>query len=380
MAGKDYYDILGVSKDASKEEIRKAYKKLAKKYHPDLNKDNPGAEKKFKEINEAVRILSDETKRKQYDQFGSEGMNNAAGAGASGFGGFGGFGGSQTGFDFNDIFDSFFGGSGFGGEFGGRRQRAGPRQGSDLRYDVEITLKQAATGFEKSISLKKDDSCDECDGRGGHGEKTCPTCQGHGVVEQVQKTPFGMFRTQRPCPECKGQGKTVEHICSACKGKGFVRKTKTINLKIPAGVEDGMRLRVEGEGEPGEPGAPQGDLYVFIHVAEDDDFKRKGEDLYIDIPITFSQAVLGDSITVPTITGKAQLKIPAGTQPGTYLRMKGKGMPQVKGSGHGDQYVKITIEVPTSVSKKQKELLADFEKKVKGKPPHKRLFDKIKGN
>ncbi|MFW5866071.1 MAG: molecular chaperone DnaJ [Nanoarchaeota archaeon] len=378
MAEKDYYKILGVSKDAGKEEIRKAYKKLAKKYHPDLNRDNPEAEQKFKDINEAVSVLSDDTKRQQYEQFGSEGMKQGAGSAGGGFGGFaGGFGGMHEGFDINDIFESFFGGGSGFRRSGGRR--SGPQQGADLRYDMEITLEQAATGIDKDIRLKKDDICDKCDGKGGFGEETCSNCGGYGVVEQVQKTPFGMFRSQRPCSFCRGLGKVVRESCDECHGNGYVRKTKTIKIKIPAGVESGVRLRVEGEGEPGEPGAPQGDLYVFITVSEHEEFERKDDDVYLTVPITFTQAVLGDTIKVPTITGKAQLKVPAGTQPGTLLRMKGKGMPHMRGSGNGDQYVKITIEVPKTLSKKQKELITQFEKDSSSKKPHLRFFEKLKG-
>ncbi|MGM5480876.1 MAG: molecular chaperone DnaJ [Nanobdellota archaeon] len=380
MAEKDYYNVLGVSKDASKEEIRKAYKKLAKKYHPDLNKDNPEAEQKFKDINEAVSVLSDDTKRQQYDQFGSEGMKAGA-SGAGGFGGFGGgfggfSGGTHAGFDLNDIFESFFGG-GFGGA---RGRNKGPRQGADLRYDLDVTLEDAATGIDETLNIKKDDQCDTCGGRGGTGQETCDQCGGHGIVEQVQRTPFGMFRTQQPCPKCSGTGTTVKETCKDCGGKGYQRKDKAIKIQVPAGVKDGMRLRVEGEGEPGEPGAPQGDLYVFISVKPHEDFKRDGDDLYITVPITFAQAALGDSIEVPTITGKAQLKVPAGTQPGTYLRMKGKGMPHMRGSGDGDQYVKITIEVPKNLTKKQKDIIRQFEKQAHEKKPHQRLFEKLRGN
>lgn len=364
MANKDYYKILGVEKGASKEEIKKAYKKLAKKFHPDLNKDNPEAEAKFKEINEAASTLTDADKRSRYDQFGSDGMN---GGGAGGFGG--GFGGAG-GFDMNDIFDSFFGG-------GGRSRNRGPRPGADLRFDIEITLEQAATGMEKELNLEKEDTCEKCNGDGGTGVKTCSTCNGQGQVLSQKRTPFGVFQTQTTCPTCHGRGKTIEKECSSCHGKGHKRRKKKIEIKIPEGISSGTRLRVAGEGEPGEPGAPKGDLYVVVYVKEHPVFERDGSDVYIEVPLTFTQAALGDTIDIPIINGKAELKIPSGTQPGTLLRMKGKGLPHMRSYGTGDQYVKITIEVPKSLTKKQKELLKKFDSEVKY-APHQKLFDKLK--
>jgi len=365
---KDYYKTLGVSKDASKEEIKKAYKKLAKKYHPDLNKDNPSAEKKFKEINEAASVLTDDQKRSQYDQFGSAGPQ----FGGSGFGGgFEGFSGGFGDFDFNDIFSSFFG--------GGSPRRRGPRQGDDLRYDVEITLEDVAKGLEKNIRVKKTDKCSHCGGKGGTGLKTCSTCHGRGTIVQQRRTAFGIFQSQTTCPTCHGRGETIEEKCSFCHGTGQEIIEKTIKVSIPKGVSDGTRLRIAGEGEAGEAGAPSGDLYVFIHVKEHDLFQRDGSDLYVEVPITFAQATLGATIEVPTILGKAELKVPQGTQPETLLRMKGKGLPNLRHYGTGDQYVKITIDVPTKLNKKQKELLMAFEESLKGKKPHEKLLDKIKG-
>lgn len=366
---KDYYKILGVEKGATKEEIKKAYKKLAKKYHPDLNKDNPEAEGKFKEINEAASVLGDDTKRKQYDQFGSDGMKY--GQAGQGFGG--GFGSGFDGFDFNDIFDSFFGGR--GGFGGGRR---GPQRGADLRYDIEITLEDAARGLEKQVKMKKNAPCKDCDGHGGHDISRCTTCNGRGQVMSQQRTPFGMFQTQTTCPTCKGSGETYAKECSTCHGKGSTIQEKTIKLTIPAGIESSTRLRISGEGEPGDPGAPPGDLFVFVHIKEHEVFERQGDDLYIEVPISYNQAVLGDSIEVPTILSKAKLKIPSGTQPGTLLRMKGEGMPHLRRIGNGDQYVKIQVDVPTKVSKKQKELLEQYDKAFKDKKPHEKFFDKIK--
>lgn len=370
MAEKDYYKTLGIDKDASKEEIKKAYKKLAKKYHPDLNKGDKTAEKKFKEINEAASVLGDDNKRSQYDQFGSEGMK--FGGGQGGFGGF-----SGGGFDFNDIFDSFFGG-GFGGFGGGSRGRRGPRQGNDLRYDIEITLEDVAKGLDKTIRIKKRDACHECEGKGGKGVMTCGTCQGSGVVVSSKRTPFGMFQTQTPCGTCRGRGEVVKEVCEHCSGTGQEVREKTIKISVPPGVEDGTRLRMSGEGEAGEAGAPLGDLYIFIHVKEHEVFQRDGSDIYIEVPISYSQAVFGDKIDVPTIIGKAKLKVPSGTQPETLLRMKGEGLPHVRRSGKGDQYVKITIDVPKKINKKQKEYLEKFEKESKEKQPHQKLFDKIK--
>lgn len=373
VAEKDYYKILGIGKDASKEEIKKAYKKMAKKYHPDLNAGDETAEKKFKEVNEAASVLGDDNKRAQYDQFGTEGMK-FGGQGGPG-GGFGGFNFSGSGFDFNDIFDSFFGG-GMGG-FGGSRAR-GPKQGADLRYDMDITLKEVATGVDKKIKMKKKVTCNDCDGHGGHGVTTCAQCGGKGVTTSIRRTPFGAMQTQTTCRACHGAGEVVDEVCDTCHGKGFVYGEKIVNISIPEGVEDGMRLRMQGEGEPGEPGAPPGDLYIFIHEKPHEYFKREGTNLYIQVPITYAQAVFGDSITVPTITGKAQLKIPSGTQPGTLLRMKNKGLPHVQHNSNGDQYVKVQVEVPTNITRKQKEALKEFEKGQKEKKPHERLFEKIK--
>ncbi len=371
MSNKDYYKTLGLEKGASKEQIKKAYKKLAKKYHPDLNKDNPEAESKFKEINAAASVLGDDKKRQQYDQFGSEGMNY--GQGGAGFGG--GFGSGFEGFDFNDIFDSFFGGR--GGGFGGGRRR-GPQQGADLRYDIEITLEDAAKGMSKKVKMKKNATCESCEGHGGTEVSTCSMCKGAGQVMRQQRTPFGMFQTQSTCPQCKGSGESYKHECKTCKGAGATIQEKTIKITIPAGIESSTRLRISKEGEPGEPGAPPGDLYVYVHIKAHDVFERNHDDLYIEVPISYFQAVKGDSIEIPTILSKAKLKIPSGTQPGTLLRMKGEGMPHLRGSGSGDQYVKIQIEVPKKISKKQKEHLEAYEKAFKDKKPHEKFFNKIK--
>jgi molecular chaperone DnaJ len=364
---KDYYKTLGLEKGASKEQIKKAYKKLAKKYHPDLNKDNPEAEKKFKEVNEAASVLNDEKKRQQYDQFGSDGPQFGGG---SGFGG--GFNGGFEGFDVNDIFNSFFGG-------GGRSRSRGPKNGADLRYDIEITLEDAAKGLEKKVKLKKNATCKKCDGHGGTNITTCGTCNGAGQVNRQQRTPFGIFQSQSMCPTCKGKGKSYTDECHTCHGAGQTIQEKTIKITVPSGIETGTRLRMSGEGEPGEPGARQGDLYVFVHIAEHKVFERNGNDLYLEVPISYAQAVLGDSIEVPTILSKAKLKIPTGTQPGTLLRMKGEGMPALRSSTKGNQYVKIQVEVPTKISKKQKEHLEAYEKAFKEKKPHEKFINTLKG-
>lgn len=368
VTNKDYYSTLGVNKNATKEEIKKAYKKLAKKYHPDLNKDNATAEQKFKEINEAASVLNDEAKKQQYDQYGSEGMK--FGGGNAG----GGFGGGFDGFDVNDIFSSFFGGR--GGGFGGRQR--GPKQGADLRYDIEITLENAAKGLSKKVKMKKKAECDDCEGHGGTGVNECSTCHGRGQVSRQQRTPFGIFQTQATCTSCQGSGETYTKECKTCQGIGSVEKEKTIKITIPAGIENGTRLRINNEGEPGEPGARAGDLYVFVQVMEHDLFERNGDDLYLEIPISYLQAVMGDSIEIPTILSKAKLKIPNGTQPGTLLRMKGEGIPHLRHNGKGDQYIKIQIEVPKTITRKQKEHLEEYDKAFKDEKPHTKFFKSIK--
>jgi len=353
---KDYYKILGVEKSASKEEIKKAYKRLAKKYHPDINKE-ADAEAKFKEINEAVSVLADDQKRSQYDQFGTTDF------GAGGFGG-AGFSDFMRGFDFgsfdfDNIFDMFFG--------GGRRGRARASRGADLQYDLEIDLKEAAFGIEKKIPLNKLDVCKECHGQGGDLE-SCDSCGGNGFVRKTARTPFGMFQTQTACPKCRGSGSSIKKKCSECDGEGRIRVRKTITVTIPPGVDNGNRLRVRGEGIAGSNGGGTGDLYVVVYVKPDKVFKRDGDDLYVNVPISFTQAALGDEIEVPTLEGKAKLKIPAGTASHTILRMKGKGMPNLEGYANGDQMVRVEIEVPSKLNKKQKELIGQLSKLEKEKP------------
>lgn len=359
---KDYYKILGVEKSASKEEIKKAYKQLAKKYHPDLNKGDDGSSEKFKEINEAASVLGDDNKREQYDQFGTT---------AESFGGRGGFdfgsfdfsdfmGGS---FDFGDIFDQFFGG-GSTGIFGGRRRRS-PSRGSDLRYDMEITLEDAAFGTTKNIVIPRMEKCERCDGTGAQAKSdiiNCETCHGTGVEKRTQRTPFGLFQSTTTCSKCGGEGRIVKDPCPVCDGEGRVKKTRKIEIKIPAGAETGTKLRITGEGEAGEKGAAAGDLYVVLYVQEHDVFERDGNDLFIEVPVSFVTAALGGEIDVKTLKGNAKLKIPSGTQSNTVFRMRGKGLPSLRGYSTGDQNVKVIIEVPKKLSTRQKELLKEFEK------------------
>ncbi|MBN2112360.1 molecular chaperone DnaJ [Candidatus Woesearchaeota archaeon] len=357
MTKKDYYETLGVSRDASKEEIKRAYKKLAKKYHPDLNK-SPDAAEKFKEINEAAAVLGDDKKRQKYDQFGTADFSNMGGGGFD-FADFANFG-----FDFGDIFDQFFGGS-FGG-FGGRR-RSSQTRGDNLRFDLEVTLEEAASGAKKTVIIPRHESCPKCSGMGGTDLKECPECKGSGVLKQTSRTPFGIFSTTRTCRTCGGTGEVVKDSCEYCDGIGRVKKDRKLEIEIPAGVEEGTRLRVSGEGEAGERGGPAGDLYVLIHVNPHKIFKRRGNDIYLEYPITFAEAALGTEIEVPTLKGKSKLRIPSGTQPGTVFRMKGKGIPDVHGYGHGNQNVIVTVKVPESLTKKQKEILKEFDKEARKK-------------
>lgn len=371
--GKDYYKILGVDKNATKEEIKKAYKRLAKKYHPDLNKDDPNAAEKFKEINEAASVLADDEKRAQYDQFGTTAEN---------FGG--GFGGADFedimgnifnfGFDFDSIFDSFFGGSIFGEKRSRRRSR---RPGADLRYDIEISLEEAAEGAKKTIKIPHTIKCPKCKGTGAKSEDDiieCPECGGSGFVRRTQRTPFGIFSTQSNCHKCRGLGAVIKAKCPECDGKGKIQKTSEIELKIPAGAETGTNLRIPGAGEAGDNGAEPGDLYIIVHVKDHDLFERDGNDIYLKVPISFVTASLGGSIEVPTLKGKATLKIPPGTQTGTVFRMKGKGIPSLHGHSIGSQLVEVEIQTPKNLSKRQRELLEEFEKTVDKKGFFKGLF------
>lgn len=372
----DYYETLGVPKGASADELKKAYKKLAKKHHPDLNKGNPESEKKFKEINEAYKVLGDDKSRSNYDRFGSAEGGNPFGGG-QGFGGFD-FSGSQD-FDLGDIFEGFFGGG--GARRGGASRASRPMRGADLRYDMEISLEDAFNGKTINILIPKLGVCDRCAGTGAkdvNDIKTCGTCHGTGTMRVTRRTPFGMMAQTATCSSCHGKGKTISEPCPSCDGAGRKEVRKNIEVKIPAGVDSGSRLRLSGEGEAGPNAGPSGDLYVFLTVTEHDLFEREGEDLSIDIPISFVQASLGDEIEVPTIDGKAKMKIPAGTQSETSFRLKGKGMPEIHSSHRGSQYVKISVKVPTKLNKKQTELLKQYDQVSEERFEYKNFFKKIK--
>lgn len=359
-SNKDYYDILGVSKDATQKDIKRAYRKLAKKYHPDLN-DSPEAEAKYKEVNDAYEVLGDEQKRKQYDQFGAAGMN--------GNGGFGGFGNgnyqSYTSSDFGgfeDIFSDLFGGAGFGG--GGRRRAQNmPRTGDDLQYTVDLDFKEAIFGKKDKIKYKREEECHVCHGSGakpGTGKSTCQTCHGAGVINQTRQTPFGNMQTQTTCPTCHGTGEVIVDKCTNCQGSGHERKTHTVKVTIPAGVEDGQTMRLSGQGNAGTNGGGYGDLYVVFHVQPSEIFERTGSEIRLELPINFAQAALGDEVEVPTVHGKVRMKIPAGTQSGDVIRLRGKGAPVLNGDTTGDQKVKIKIVTPKHLNKQQKEALRQF--------------------
>ena len=379
MSKRDYYEVLGVSKTATQDELKKAYRKLARKYHPDLNKDNEEAAEKFKECNEAYSVLSDDQKRAQYDQFGHAAFENGGMGGGGGFGGAGGFGGFG-GSGMEDIFDMFFGGQ---GGRGGNRAKSGPQRGADLRFDLEITFEEAAFGLEKEINLYRDETCDHCHGEGaepGSKIESCPECNGTGYVRFTQNTMFGQMVNERPCSRCKGEGKIISEPCKECRGKGTVKRNKKLKVKIPAGVDNGSRLRVSGEGEAGAKGGPSGDLYVYLYVKPHKFFERDGTTVLCEVPINIVQATLGADIKVPTLDGQVTMKVPEGTQPGKVLRLKGKGIPSLRGGGRGDQLVRIKVVVPTKLSDKQKDALRKFADISKDNinPEEKSFMDKVK--
>lgn len=385
---RDYYEVLGVDKNASDADIKKAFRKLARKYHPDVNPGDKDAEAKFKEINEAYDVLSNAEKRQQYDQFGHDAPN----FGAGGFGGFGGggFGGSADFGDLGDIFNMFFGGGG-----GAGAQANSPRQGADLRYDLTLSFEDAVFGCKKTITVDRWVTCSTCGGSGakpGTSAETCSRCHGTGRVTSMQQTPFGRMQTQTTCPECGGRGKVIKEKCPDCGGTGRKRESKTLEVNVPAGVDNGTRLRMAGEGEAGENGGPSGDLYIYIRVRPHEIFTRDDTDIYMEQKINVAQAALGDEIEVPTLEGRIKFTIPAGVQSGARFRLKGKGVKGMRSYGKGDQYVTVIVETPKNLTDEQRQLfekLADSLERFDGqsakdarrtekKKEDKGFFDKMK--
>ena len=373
---RDYYEVLGVQKGATDAEIKKAYRRLAKENHPDLHPGDKEAESRFKEINEAYEVLSDSDKRSRYDQFGFAGVDPNYAAGGGGFGG-----GFDGGFDFGDLGDIF--GSFFGGGFGGGRARTGPQRGESLRMGLTITFEEAAFGCEKEVTLDRVEQCETCHGSGaaaGTSPETCPNCHGSGQVQQRRQTPMGVFATTTTCPRCGGKGKIIKNPCKVCHGSGRVATKKTLEVSIPMGIDDDQSFALRGMGDAGANGGPAGDVIVMVTVRPDDLFQRDGYDVWVTIPITFSQAVLGDNITVPTIDGKVEYTLPEGTQSGTTFRLRGKGIQYLNGRGRGDMYVKCDVEIPKKLNKTQREALKKFEGTLKDDNYEKRkgFFRKLK--
>jgi molecular chaperone DnaJ len=371
MAKRDFYEILGVTKNASEEDIKKAYRKLAMKYHPDRNPDSKESEEKFKEVKEAYEMLTHPDKREAYDRYGHAGVDPNMGGGGGFGGGAGGFGDA-----FGDIFGDIFG--------GGRSRSAGPQvyRGADLRYNLEITLEQAANGYDTTIRVPSWDKCDTCHGSGakpGTQPVTCSTCAGHGQVRMQQ----GFFSIQQTCPKCHGSGKVIPEPCAACGGAGRIKRNKTLEVKIPAGIDNGMRIRSTGNGEPGTNGGPPGDLYVEIHIKPHAVFQREGDDLHCEMPISFTRATLGGEIEVPTLSGKVSFTIPEGTQTGKTFRLKSKGIKGVRSGYHGDLFCHVVVETPVKLTEKQKDLLREFDRLTveggaKHSPQSKGWMDKVK--
>jgi len=371
---RDFYEVLGVNKSASADEIKKAYRKEAKKYHPDLHPGDKECEAKFKEVNEAYEVLSDSDKKSRYDQFGHAGVDPNFGAGGAGGSYGGGFG------DFGDIFSDIFSGFGFGG--GGNR-RNGPKRGADIRQIVELTFEEAAFGCKKKVVLNKMEDCATCHGTGakpGTSATTCQRCGGTGQVTTQTRTPIGYMRNVSTCPECRGEGKIIKDPCTICHGAGKVRAQKTIEVDIPQGINDGQTMQITGSGEPGTKGGPNGDLLLTIRIKKHEIFTRDEFDVYISIPITFAQAALGATIKVPTISGVVEYDVPSETQSGSVFRLRGKGIPFIRGKGRGDQYVKVEVETPKNLSQRQKELLREFDGTIEDKNYKKRkgFFDTMK--
>ncbi|MDR1753901.1 MAG: molecular chaperone DnaJ [Eubacterium sp.] len=388
MADKrDYYEVLGLKKGASEDEIKKAYRKLAKQHHPDLNQNDPKAEEKFKEINEANDVLSDPSKRQRYDQFGHAGIDPSYGGGggfggfSGGFGGFGGFGGE--GIDLGDIFDSIFGSGGMGSARSSAGAANSPRRGSDIAVGLDISFMEACKGVSHEIDINRAETCDTCNGNGarpGTSPKTCPECSGAGKVRIQQRTILGTMSSAQTCTKCQGKGKIIETPCTTCNGAGRVQKRKKVFVEVPAGIDDGQILAVRGEGNIGVNGGAKGDLNVRIMVRKDPFFERRGFDIHCDVPVSFAQAALGSEIEVPTIDGNIKLSVPEGTQPETVLRLRSKGVKRLQREGRGDQFVRIIVEVPRNLNKKQKELFMQLESELNDKNFEKRksFFEKLR--
>lgn len=375
MAQEDYYDVLGVSRDASDKEINSAYRKLAKKYHPDINHE-PGAEEKYKKINEAYEVLHDQQKRAQYDQFGSAGVNGQGGFGGGagqGYGDFSGFG------DFSDIFGDIFGN-------GARQQHVdptAPTRGEDLDYTLTIDFMDAITGKKTQVSYTRSETCSTCQGSGaekGTHPTTCDKCQGTGYMTITQQSLVGVVRRQTTCDKCHGRGVIIEHPCQTCHGNGVVDGKNTIEVNIPAGIDNGQQLRYEGQGEAGKNGGPYGDLYISYRIKPSKEFERSGNTIYTTVPISFAQATLGDEINVKTVHGEKKLKIPAGTQPNKKFTLHGEGVPYLRGNGNGDQVTTVLVQIPKSINEKQREALVEFVKAGGGSitPQEKGFFERLK--
>ncbi len=378
----DYYEVLGLNKGASEDEIKKAFRKKAKQYHPDLHPGDKQAEAKFKEVNEAYEVLSDSDKKTRYDQFGHAGVdpNYGAGAGGASYGGGSPFGGIDI--DLEDIFGSFFGGG-----FGGSRRRSSdpnaPMRGSDAEAVLNISFEEAANGCKKKITYKNIETCSDCHGTGcsaGTSPKTCPECSGSGRIRINQRTPFGVMQTARTCEHCRGKGKIIENPCKVCRGSGRVKSSKTVEVTVPKGIKNEQILNISGAGNSGANGGLAGDLHVYVSIAKHSVFDRKGDDIWCELPVTFAQAAMGEEVTVPTLDGKVTYALHEGTQPGDVFKLKGKGITHLGGFGKGDQYVKVIIEVPKHLSQAQKDILKKFDSSASEKnyPKRKSFFSKLK--
>ena len=377
MSKRDYYDVLGISKGASADEIKKAYRRKAKELHPDRNADNPEAEAQFKEANEAYEVLKDAEKKAAYDRFGHAAFEGGMGGGGRPGGGFGGGGQGDFASAFSDVFDDLFGDF-MGGQRGAGRSRAA--RGSDLRYNLRVSLEDAYSGLQKTIQVPTSVQCDACSGSGAEGgaePTTCPTCSGMGKVRATQ----GFFTVERTCPTCSGLGQIIKNPCKKCGGNGRVNKERALSVNIPKGVETGTRIRLAGEGEAGMRGGPPGDLYIFVEVAQHDLFDREGVNLHCRVPVSMTVAALGGDIEVPTIDGgRSRVKIPAGSQSGRQMRLRGKGMPALRGGGHGDMFIELAVETPVNLTAKQRELLREFEALSEdNNPESKSFFKSVKG-